>query len=160
QSGVGSRRRDLREGRTVGTCERRITDNQNRRNYRRRDREIMDALKETAQKVVARAVQKGATSADVLIREEDTFSVSVRMGEVETLKQAISRNMLLRVYNGKRMATCTTSELSDGVVLHLVDEAVEMATLTSEDESGGLPDHAFFAKSFPDLNLVDSSWDK
>src|ERR1044071_1636735 len=111
----------------------------------------MDALKSTAQKVVARAVQKGATAADVLIREEDTFSVSVRMGEVETLKQAISRSMLLRVFVGKRTATSNTSDLSDSVIERLVDETVEMARLTSEDESGGLPDSEFFETSFPDL---------
>lgn len=120
----------------------------------------MDPLKNTAEKVVQRAVQQGATSADVLIREEDTFSVSVRMGEVETLKQAISRNMLLRVFIGKRMATSTTSDLSDGVVLRLVDETVGMAQLTSEDQSSGLPDPELFRKTFPDLNILDPSWEK
>ena len=120
----------------------------------------MDALKQTAEKVVQRALQKGASSADVLIREEDTFSVSVRMGDVETLKQAISRSMLLRVYKGKRMATSTTSELSDSVALRLVDETVEMANLTSEDDSGGLPDTSLFAKNFPDLDLLDPKWEK
>src|SRR5262249_55171360 len=120
----------------------------------------MDPLRNTAEKVVQRTLQKGATSADVLIREEDTFSVSVRMGEVETLKQAISRSMLLRVYIGKRMATSTTSDLSDPVILRLVDDTVDMARLTSEDESGGLPDPTFFAKTFPDLDLLDRSWEK
>src|SRR5215467_2739491 len=120
----------------------------------------MDPLKNTAQKAVQRAVQKGATSADILIREEDTFSVSVRMGEVETLKQAISRNMLLRVYIGKRMATSTTSDISDSVLLRLVDETVDMARLTSEDENGGLPDPSLFQKTFPDLDLLDPSWEK
>jgi PmbA protein len=50
--------------------------------------------------------------------------------------------------------------LSDGVVLRLVDETVEMAKLTSEDDSGGLPDPGLFVKNFPDLDLVDPEWDK
>src|SRR5262249_15809694 len=120
----------------------------------------MDPLRNTAEKVVQRTLKKGATAADVLIREEDTFSVPVRMGEVETLKQAISRNMLLRVFNGKRMATSTTSDLSDPVLLNLVDETVDMAKLTSEDESAGLLASSSFAKTFPDLDLVDPSWEK
>jgi PmbA protein len=120
----------------------------------------MDQLKRTAEKVVQRAVRRGATEADVLIREDDNFSVSVRMGEVETLKQAISRSMLLRVFVGKRTATSNTSDLSDAVVDRLVDETVEMAKLTSEDDSGGLPDASLFVKTFPDLNLLDEAWDR
>jgi PmbA protein len=120
----------------------------------------MDLLRNAAERIVHRALQKGASAADVLIREEDTFSVSVRIGEVETLKQAISRSMLLRVYIGKRMATSTTSDVSDAVVSRLVDETVDMAKLTSVDESGGLPDPSLFANSFPDLDLIDPSWEK
>ncbi len=120
---------------------------------------MTDQLKEAAEKVVQRAVRMGATSADVLIREDDTFSVSVRMGEVETLKQAISRNVLLRVFVGKRTATSTTSDLSPGVVNRLVDDTVEMARITSEDESGGLPDASLFGNDFPDLELLDTTWE-
>ena len=48
--------------------------------------------------------------------------------------------MLLRVFVGKRTATSNTSDLSEAVIERLVDETVEMAKLTSEDDSGGLPD--------------------
>jgi len=69
-----------------------------------------------------------------MIREDDTFSVTVRMAEIETLKEAISRNLMLRVFIGKRTATSHTSDISGVVVDRLVDETVEMARLTSEDE--------------------------
>jgi len=120
----------------------------------------MDLLKTTAARVVRRALAQGATAADVLIREDDTFSVTVRLGEVETLKQAISRNMLLRVFNRKRMATSTTSDLTESVVDRLVDETVSMAALTSEDESSGLPDADLFSHDVPDLDLLDPAWEK
>src|SRR5438874_13476977 len=102
----------------------------------------MQSLQDIAQHVVDRVKNSGATAADVMIREDDTFSVSVRMGEVETLKEAISRSLMLRVFIGKRTATSYTSDLSIPVVERLVDETVEMARLTSEDESGGLPEQA------------------
>ena len=35
-----------------------------------------------------------------------------------------------------------------------------MAKLTSEDDSGGLPVEAVFRSDFPDLNLLDPSWEK
>src|SRR5437667_10832520 len=99
----------------------------------------MSQLQDTAQQAIDRAKKSGATAADVMLREDDTFSVTVRMGEVETLKQAISRSLMLRVFIGKRTATSHTTDLSMSVVDCLVDETVDMARLTSEDESGGLP---------------------
>ena len=119
----------------------------------------MDRLRETAQQVVDRALRAGATAADVLIREDDTFSATIRMGEVETLKEAISRNLLLRVFIGQRTATSNTSDLSPELIDRLVDETVEMAKLTSEDKSGGLPESGVYQNNFPDLNLSDKSWE-
>src|SRR5499427_3555734 len=119
----------------------------------------MSNLQNIALRVIERAKTNGASAADAMIREDDTFSVTVRMGEIEILKEAISRSLMLRVFIGKRTATSHTSDLSPAVVDRLVDETVEMARLTSEDQSGGLPEEATFRSSFPDLNLLDTSWE-
>ena len=119
----------------------------------------MSDLQSTAQQVIDRAKRDGATAADVLIREDDTFSVTVRMGEIETLKQAISRKVMLRVFVGKRTAASQTSDLTPAVIHALVDETVEMARLTSEDDSAGLPECAVHRNGFPDLQLLDRSWE-
>src|SRR5438876_8288911 len=95
-----------------------------------------------------------------MIREDDTFSVTVRIAEIETLKEAISRSLMLRVFVGQRTATSHTSDISGPLVEKLVDETVEMARLTSEDESGGLPDASIYQSAFPDLQLADSSWNE
>src|SRR5262245_65470196 len=102
----------------------------------------MSALQNTAQQVIDRARKIGATAADVMIREDNSFSVTVRMAEVETLKEAISRSLMLRIFVGKRTATSHTSDLTTAVVERLVDETVQMARLTSEDDSAGLPELA------------------
>src|SRR5947208_12659495 len=120
----------------------------------------MHDLKPAAEQVIHRAIKGGVTAADVMIREDDTFSVTVRMGEVETLKEAVSRGLLLRVFVGKRTATSNTSDLSQAAVDRLVDETVQMSRLTSEDDSGGLPAEAVFRTDFPNLDLVDPSWEK
>src|SRR5262245_18139317 len=119
----------------------------------------MSDLQTTARDVIERAKKDGANAADVLIREDESFSVTVRMGEVETLKQAISRSLMLRVFVGKRTATSHTSDLTPAVVERLVDETVDMTKLTSEDESAGLPEQAIPRGSFPDLQLLDPSWE-
>jgi PmbA protein len=119
----------------------------------------MRELQHSAQHVIDRAKKSGATAADVMIREEDTFSVTVRMGEIETLKEAISRNLMLRVFVGKRTATSHTSDLAEGPINKLVDETIEMARLTSEDQSGGLPEESRYQGDFPDLDLLDPEWE-
>jgi PmbA protein len=120
---------------------------------------MMHELKQIAERVIKRANKSGASAADVMLREDDTFSVNVRMGEIETLKEAISRSLLLRVFVGKRTATSHTSDLSESLTDKLVDETVEMARLTSEDDSGGLPERSIFQSEFPDLNLLDPAWE-
>jgi len=120
---------------------------------------MTEDLKNTAEYVARRAVAKGASAADSFIREDENFTVTVRMGDVETLKESISRGLRLRVFVGKRTATSQTSDLSPAVLDSLVDETVEMARLTSEDESGGLPETTASASDLPDLQLVDSTWD-
>src|ERR1041384_7264256 len=115
----------------------------------------MSDLRGIAQQAIDRAKHSGATAADVMIREDNSFSVTVRLGDVETLKEAISRSLMMRVFVGKRTATSHTSDLSPAVVQQLVDETVEMARLTSEDQSGGLPEQAVTRNNFPDLDLLD-----
>src|ERR1035437_5982806 len=66
--------------------------------------------------VVALAMKAGASDAESVAREGDEFSVNVRLGEVETLKESGSRALGLRVFLGKRSASTSTSDLTpDGV---------------------------------------------
>jgi len=120
---------------------------------------MIEGLKEKAQRVVDHARKVGATAVDAFIREDETFSVNVRRGEVDTLKEAVARTLRLRIFAGKRMATSQTSDLSPSVVDSLVEETLQMARLTSEDENSGLPETSLYATSIPDLNLADASWD-
>ena len=119
---------------------------------------MVEPLEQLARHVVDRAHRRGATAADVLIREDETFEVIVRRGDVERLKEAVSRNLRLRVFLGNRTAASQTSDLSTRRVETLVDETIEMARLTSEDESSGLPDPASFPSEIPDLRLADPAW--
>ena len=119
---------------------------------------MISALKEIARRVVDRAKEKGASAADAFLREDETFGVTVRRGEVEKLKEAVSQNLRLRVFLCNRTATSQTSDLSPSRVDQLVDETVEMAHLTSADESGGLPDEDAYPTEVPDLRLSDPTW--
>ena len=50
-------------------------------------------LRDLAANVVSRAMKAGATAAEAVVREGTEFSTVVRLGQVETLKEAGSRGM-------------------------------------------------------------------
>ena len=64
-------------------------------------------LETLAADVVALAMKAGASDAEAVVREGDEFSVNVRMGEVETLKESGSRGLGLRVFLGTRSASAS-----------------------------------------------------
>ena len=69
-------------------------------------------LKEIAQDVVRRAMAGGASAAECVVREGDEFSTLVRLGQVETLKEAGSKSIGVRVFFGKRAASTYSSDFS------------------------------------------------
>ena len=94
--------------------------------------------------VVSLAIKAGASDAEAVVREGDEFSVNVRMGEVETLKESGSRGLGLRVFLGARSASTSTSDFTPEGIRQLVDGAVALAKVTEEDPFTGLPDAAEF----------------
>jgi PmbA protein len=98
----------------------------------------------------------GADTADVLVSQGSEFSVSVRKGEVETLKEAGAKALGIRVFIGKRSATSHTSDFSPAALAALVEETVAMARVTGEDPAAGLPDEVFPAEEI-DLGIADPS---
>ena len=110
-------------------------------------------LKSLAAEVVARAQKAGATDAEAVVSEGDEFSVSVRMGEVETLQESGSRGLGLRVFVGKRSASASTSDLTPEGIDLLVSGAMALANVTEEDAFAGLPDEADFGQLEGDLHL-------
>jgi PmbA protein len=103
--------------------------------------------------VVAQAMKAGATDAEAVAREGDEFSVNVRMGEVETLKESGSRGLGLRVFLGKRSASASTSDLTADGIRQLVEGAMALAKVTEEDAFNGLPETGEFGSLPGDLHL-------
>jgi PmbA protein len=103
--------------------------------------------------VVALAMKAGASDAEAVVREGDEFSVNVRMGEVETLKESGSRGLGLRVFLGTRSASTSTSDLTPDGIRQLVEGAIALAKVTEEDPFTGLPETAEFGSIPGDLHL-------
>jgi PmbA protein len=112
-----------------------------------------DALPEIAQAAIKQALDEGAGDAECTISEGDEFSASVRMGEVETLKEAGSRGAGLRVLIGRRMGSSYTSDLTPEGIRHMVRSAIDLASVTTEDPHAGLPDADELGSIKGDLRL-------
>jgi PmbA protein len=110
-------------------------------------------LRDIATGVVARAMKSGATAAEAIAREGTEFSTVVRMGQVETLKEAGSRGLGLRVFLGQRAASTYSSDFTREGIDRLVQGALELAKVTSEDPCAGLPEAAQVGAVPGDLQL-------
>jgi len=113
-------------------------------------------LKSLAQDIVRRAMSGGATAAECIVREGDEFSTLVRLGQVETLKEAGSRSIGVRVFNGQRAASTHSSDFSRSGLDRMLKSALELAKITSEDPFSGLPDPAQLGSLSGDLDLYSS----
>src|SRR5579863_6115486 len=103
--------------------------------------------------VVALAMKAGASDAEAVAREGDEFSVSVRLGQVETLKESGSRALGLRVFLGNKSASASTSDLTADGIRQLVEGAMALVKVTEEDPLNELPEREEFGAIHDDQKL-------
>jgi PmbA protein len=115
------------------------------------------SLSDVAQQVVELAKTSGATHSECTVAEYDEFSVTVRLGEVETLTDAGSRGVGVRVLFGQNVGSAYTSDLSRDGLRAMVESAVALAQVTSADPFAGLPDAQDLGGSNGDLQLFSSA---
>ena len=115
-----------------------------------------NGLLDLANDVVRKAMARGASGAECTVAEGDEFSVEVRMREVESLKEAGSRGVGLRILMGKRTGSSYTSDLSGEGIERMVRSAFEIAEITTEDPHAGLPDADEMGSIAGDLRLYSN----
>jgi PmbA protein len=114
-------------------------------------------MEQLAADVVKHARELGATDAECTISEGDEFSASVRMRQVESLKEAGSRGAGVRILAGQRAGSSYTSDLSREGIETMVRAAIELAKITSEDPNAGLPEPGELGSIHDDLGLYDDA---
>ncbi len=108
---------------------------------------------ELARHVVRLAQERGASDCECTLAEGEEFSALVRMRALENLKDAGSRGAGLRVLVGQRVGSAYTSDLSSEGVRKLVDSALAIAGVSTEDPYAGLPDPSELGSLSGDLRL-------
>lgn len=117
----------------------------------------MSELIEIASAAVKRARELGATDAECTIAEGEEFSAGVRMRQVENLKQAGSRGAGIRVLVGRNTGSSSTSDLTKDGIENMVQAAVNLAKITTEDPHAGLPEPEDLGSVEGDLGLYDDA---
>jgi len=100
----------------------------------------------------------GASQAEAAISMDVGLSVSVRLGQVETIEYQRDRGMAVTVYFGTRKGSASTADLSAAALRDTVAKACSIARFTAEDPCAGLADADTLATDIPDLDLAHP-WD-
>lgn len=116
------------------------------------------ALESLVHDLLREAKAQGATQADADVSIVKGLSVTVRLGEVETVEFNQDRGLGITVYVGKRKGSASTSDFSAQAVKETVAAACGIARYTAEDECSGLADPERMAYGYPDLDL-NHPWD-
>src|SRR5579875_3417218 len=109
--------------------------------------------KELAVDVVCPAIQGGGPAGGAVGAGGREISPRVRLGEVEGLKGAGSRGNGVRVFFGQRAASTYSSDLSPAGIEQMVNSALALAKVTSEDPFAGIPEPSQLGKLEGDLDL-------
>lgn len=113
----------------------------------------LDRLAELAEDVIRRAQAAGASQAAVAASVDTGLSVTVRLGEVETVERNRDRGFGLTVYFGQRKGNASTADLKPASIDATIEQACAIARYTEPDPCAGLADAELMATGFPDLDL-------
>ncbi len=114
---------------------------------------IGQLLETTVTDAVGLASRLGADQAEAGISHEEGFSVTVRMGELESVERQRDRGLSVTVYRGGRKGSASTVDYSSDAVEQTVRKAMSIAEFTAEDEFAGLAEAERMAGDLPDLDL-------
>lgn len=115
-------------------------------------------LKEIIARILELAGRAGASAVEAGIGTGTGFSVTARLGEVETVEHQRDKGLNVTVYAGKRKGSASTTDFGDDAVRETVEAAHTIARNSGEDAYAGLLDPAYLAREVPDLDLCHP-WD-
>src|SRR5690606_5172178 len=115
-------------------------------------------LADTVALALAEARAAGATQAEADVSLQQGLSVTVRLGEVETVEYQRDRGLGITVYFDGAKGSASSADLRPAAVRDMVAKACSIARHTARDEYAGLADAADMARDVPDLDLYHP-WD-
>ncbi|UYF98563.1 MULTISPECIES: metalloprotease PmbA [unclassified Halomonas] len=106
-----------------------------------------------AEEALALAKKLGADQAEVGASVDQGLSVSVRLGEVETVELSRDQGIAVTLYVGSRKGSASSSDASSASIKAAVEKALSIARYTGEDPAAGLAEASLMATHLPDLDV-------
>ena len=97
--------------------------------------------KKLADQLVKKCLTRDADAAEVYIESGRNLSIQVRNGEIETIQEAATHGVGLRVFVKGRMAFASCNDFSDEALENAIESAVKFAGTTTPDENNVLPEN-------------------
>ena len=110
-------------------------------------------LKQVVDDLLQEARKQGADSAEAGVSVQTGLSVTVRLGEIETIEHTSDNGLAVTVYFDRRKGSANTTDLRPEAIRESVAAACRIAKHTSEDPAAGLADPELMAREVPDLDL-------
>jgi PmbA protein len=114
---------------------------------------VANSLTAVAEKAVELARRHGATQAEAGASYDEGLSVTVRMGELESVERQRDRGLAVTVYINGRKGSASTTDFSLASVEETVKKALSIGSFTTADEYAGLADAELMAKEPRNLDL-------
>jgi PmbA protein len=123
------------------------------------DREkVAESLSTVAARAVELARRLGADQAEAGASYDEGLSVTVRMGELESVERQRDRGLAVTVYRDSKKGSASTTDFSPASVEETVGKALSIGSFTAQDQYAGLADASLMASNPPDLDLY-FPWD-
>jgi PmbA protein len=112
-----------------------------------------EELQQLVSEMLSEAKRLGASAAEAAVSSNAGLSLTVRLGETETIEHTRDNGLGVTVYFGHRKGSASTTDLSLQAIKETVQAACNFARYTSEDSCSGLADAELMATDVPDLDL-------
>ena len=116
------------------------------------------SMQSTMSQAIDNVKAKGADQVEMMAKNDKGFSVTARLGDVETVEHHNQRSIAVTVYCGKAKGSARTNDISPQSIHKAMDAALNIASFTADDEFSGLADKALMAYEYPDLQL-EHGWE-
>lgn len=118
----------------------------------------IEHLRSLVSECLDEARRQGASGAEAGMSVNFGLSVSVRLGDVETVEHHRSQAVGVTVYFGQRKGSASSTDLGYSALRETVVAACRIARYAAEDPCAGLPEPELLAREFPDLDVYHP-WD-
>jgi PmbA protein len=116
------------------------------------------SLETLAAQAVELAKRLGADQAEAGVSYDEGLSVTVRMGELESVERQRDRGLAITVYRNAQKGSASTTDFDADSVEEIVRKALSIGSFTAADEYAGLAEAQLMAVDPPDLELY-FPWD-